>query len=127
MKCLADSSFLVALFYPRDINHNKAIKLLEHVEKIFIHPDVLKETLTVLMYKTNNVKEIYTEILENEVFEITDFSVSDTFDFWLNINKKISYVDGLIIFLAFKTGLKLLTFNKEQKKIIKTYEVFKAI
>jgi predicted nucleic acid-binding protein len=127
MKALADSSFLVALFFTRDINHDKAIKLLEHIEKIFIHPDVLKETLTVLMYRTGNVKEIYSEILENEMFEITDFSVTDVFDFWLNINKRVSYVDGLVVFLAFKTGLELLTFDKEQKRILKTYEVFKAI
>jgi len=47
---VTDSSFLVALFLPYDINHEKAMELFQEVESIVIPYEILIETLTVLLY-----------------------------------------------------------------------------
>ncbi len=119
MNVVADSSFLVALFYPNDVHHIEAKKILEKTDSILIHIDLLKEALTVLMYKLGpkTTAAVYENIIDNEVFAVESFGLDEVFGFWLSLERKISYFDALAIFLALKTGLPLVSFDVKQKRL----------
>ena len=119
MRAVADSSFLVALFYPPDVHHGEAVKHFEELETVYVHHDLLKEALTVLMYRfdVEMVKEIYEKVTGSDAFVVSYFGLEDVTGFWLNLGRRISYFDAVGILLALKLGSSLLTFDKEQRRV----------
>lgn len=119
MRAVADSSFLVALFYPPDVHHEEAVKQFKELEKIYVHHDLLKEALTVLVYRlgVERVREIYEKMTESDAFVVSYFGLEDVTGFWLSLGRRISYFDAVGILLALKLGSDLLTFDRDQKKV----------
>ncbi len=116
---VADTSFIVALFNPTDEHHGTAVKMYEAAGSILVHQDVLKESLTVLMYRLGlkEARRIYAAVLNTESFKVGTFGLEDAFEFWFSLGRRISYFDALVILLALKTGAELLSFDKQQLRI----------
>ena len=118
---IADSSFLVSLFLPFDVNHEKAKKqFVEVKDKIFIPNIILYETLTVLTYKGSpeEKKFTYEKIKSNKNFIIDHLSSSELDEIleeFISSKRKISFEDHSIINIAKKGNLKILSFDKQIK------------
>ena len=127
---IADSSFLVALFLPEDELHMRAVQELSGIKengffKLVIPDRVLEETFTVLCYKkgVSYALEILTKLLHNKDILIYHLEEEE----WLSIkkfieekNKKMSFTDYLVAFLALREHKKILCFDEQ---IIKLAEV----
>jgi len=116
---VADSSFLVALFLPYDVNHEKAKELFKESESVIIPFEILIETLTVLLYKENIefVRNVYELLEATETFIIYYDNrryIDKALMLFLNQSNKLSYFDYAAICLSKLLKQDLLTFDKRQ-------------
>ncbi len=112
---IADSSFLVALFLPEDINHEKAKKVFEKEDLFLIPEDIVKEILTVICYKKGikHAKEVWKLISNSDVFEIITDEYKKLVSFYISLNRKISYFDACVIYFAFLNDCEPCSFDKK--------------
>ncbi len=120
---IPDSSFLVALFLPEDVNHEKAKVIFEKEEKFLVPEDVVKETLTVITYKRNfnYTTKIWEILSSSEVFEILKEDFKKLMNFYLSIKKKISYFDACVIYFSLITNSPPCSFDKKLLTIWKSF------
>ena len=126
MKYTLDSSFLVALFYSSDINHEKAKNILI-AEKllecdIFINNFIIEEVTTVLTYKW--WKKLWDNFLNAiNVFNIIycSTSIEKYISFFKNFESKISFADIAILYDSLAYNTKLISFDKQQNNLYKKY------
>ena len=119
---LIDSSVWVALFLDFDANHKKAMEIFSQInDKIYLPYCVISEVATVLTYKHS--KEQANGFLEfisdNEDIVLINNEIKNEVDFYQEINKRISFTDASLVFLAEKFGLLLITFDKQIISLIK--------
>lgn len=123
---IVDTSFLVALFLPEDVHHQKAVSLLQknknHV--LIIADRIIEEMLTVLIYKRNSsyALRILHKLQSNKMVQI--YSVDSAvqrmvFDLIKKVGKRLSFADYVVVFLAQCYGVDVLCFDKEIKKAVK--------
>ncbi len=112
---VADSSFLVALFIPFDLNHERAVKLFKREDRFLVPEDILKETLTVIAYKLgfDEMKSIFESISSCDTFEIVQERFSKLISFYLSLSKKISFFDACVIYFSLSENLEPATFDKQ--------------
>ena len=120
---IIDSSFLISFYDKDDSNHGKAVEILEkNRTRVLMAPEqVIGETATVILYKKglSASKEFLSVIQQTENFQIIftageDFS--KTVEIYANQKHQLSFIDALVVYLAKKTGLDVLTFDKNMIK-----------
>ncbi|MBU0527626.1 PIN domain-containing protein [Candidatus Micrarchaeota archaeon] len=122
---VADSSFLVSLFLPNDINHSEAKEIFtKTTDKIFISNIILYETLTVINYKGGNREksDAYEKIRSNRSFVIGNLNNSELeliLQKFVSAKNKLSYPDISVVYLTKKSKTNALSFDKDLIKAIK--------
>ncbi len=115
---VVDSSFLVALFLPYDINHEKAVDEFSKAESLVIPYEILMETLTVLLYKEGIefVREVYDLIESADIFIVFKSRkyAESALDMFLNQTDRLSIFDCMAISLAKVLKQELLSFDRNQ-------------
>jgi hypothetical protein len=80
---------------------------------------VLAETNTVLTYKHSKERAVeFTDfILSDDRFILTHADMTSEIYFWKSIDKKLSYVDIVLSFVAFQNDATLLSFDDDMMKL----------
>lgn len=121
---IIDSSVWVSLFLDFDANHNESVEIFEKISntKIILPYCVINEVSSVLTYKWS--KEIANSFLKfiknNEDIFIENNNIFDEIDFFIWIDKKVSFTDLAVIKIAFDFWLDLITFDKQMISIFKS-------
>jgi len=117
---ILDSSYLVSLYVPEDINNPKALEILrQNTKEDMILPDlILFETLTVLAGKRGQAfaRETYSDMMANQKIRLRSIEEDEKYEIlelFFNAPKKISFEDAIVIYLAKKTESNALSFDKE--------------
>jgi len=101
--------------------HAGAGKFIE--DKIYIPYLVFAETLTVLTYK--NSKELADEfsnfILTDQRFIFINEEIISELSFWKSIDRRLSYIDIVLVYNALKYKAKLVSFDEEMNKLYMKY------
>ena len=124
---IADTSFLVALFIEEDELHNEALNELENNKEELTIPDrVIEETFTVLNYKKgiDYALGILQKLDNNKDINIKSYNEKEwnsIIQLISKVRKKLSFVDYTIIYECLRTNEKLLCFDKEIIKTIKSF------
>jgi predicted nucleic acid-binding protein len=125
---LFDTSFLVALFFDKDSLHAQAKKESYLLETLRVLPDfIISETATVLRNKVTNEESInFVNIFTDaQNVEVKSFSLefqSFCQEFTLSENKNLSFIDASLLALH-KTGkYRVVTFDKNLKKLIDKFD-----
>lgn len=119
---IIDSSIWVALFLDFDVNYEKAIEIFSQInDKIYLPYCVISEVATVLTYKHSKEQaDGFLEFIsDNEDVILIDNEMKNEIDFYKKINKRVSFTDASLVFLAEKFGLLLITFDKQMISLIK--------
>ncbi|MCD6482812.1 MAG: PIN domain-containing protein [Candidatus Aenigmarchaeota archaeon] len=119
---VVDSSFLVALFLPEDVNHKKAKEIFEKEDLFMVPFDIIKETLTVITYKKGieYSSKIWDFISSSNSFEIALGSSEKIVNFYLSLKKKISFFDASVLYFALTNKAEPCTSDKQLMKVWKT-------
>lgn len=123
MKYIFDTSFLVALYFLDDSNHEKAIErfsLFSDEDIFYINELTYTELLTVFTYKKwfQFVKEIKFFIENSNTIFINSWNF-DYIRYFEFLEKKISVVDVSILYDSLKYSCEILTFDEEILKLSK--------
>ena len=123
---IADSSFLVSLFYNGDPLNKKADAIFNSLgdEKIILPISVIEETFTVLSYRAGT--ELALGFLQSTQENKDFLAYYLTPEEWQEIpklacalKKKLSFADYFVIYLCKKTGEKPLCFDRQLLSILK--------
>lgn len=121
-----DSSFLISLYFPDDENHPKAIRLADEnkSEEMLLPVPILFETMTVANYKGGMTfaRELYDDLLSNRGLTTFRFSEDDEEELLREFfahGGKLSVQDASVVYLARKTGSKVLAFDETIIKAVK--------
>jgi len=116
---IADSSFLVSLFWKDDTLHKKALSEFRSSSATLSVPDrIIEETMSVLAYKEGwqTALDVLDKIVANRRFEVRHLSREE----WSGIvalskklNKKISFNDYLVIYLSVREGSIPLAYDSQ--------------
>jgi len=117
---IIDTSVYCAVFIKEDAHHKNAINTISWIdEKIYIPYFIFSETTTVLTYRHS--KELASEfvdfILSDERFVFINEDILWEIGFWKSIDKRLSYIDIVLVYSAIKYGAKLLSFDDEMNKL----------
>ncbi len=126
-KIIFDSCVFIALYNKNDDFHMEALNIFEYYKDsiILISSYVVQEVCTVLTYKFWKEKaNIFIEDITNANNVL--LLQSDTMEemkFFRSINKKISFTDLSLLYLASKQDCLLITFDEQLLKLYKkTYK-----
>ncbi len=116
-----DSSVLVALYNSGDSLHQKAVEIFQELDAqvLIIHPYVIQETATVLAYKLGQKVAVkFLNDIEDAVnVIIPSMEIRDNILCFIEVKKKISFTDAVIIDLAKSLNAKLITFDRQMLKL----------
>ncbi|MDP2103530.1 MAG: PIN domain-containing protein [Candidatus Gracilibacteria bacterium] len=117
---ILDTSLYCAVFLEEDAHHVNALDMISGIdEKIYIPYFVFSETITVLTYRHS--KELANEfidfILSDERFVFINEDLLGEVSFWKGIEKRLSYIDIVLVYTAIKYGAELLSFDDEMNKL----------
>ena len=121
MKIL-DTSVYVSAFLDNDSNHEEWLRILSDInEKIILHYLIFQEILTILTYKhSKELAEKFSDfILEDSRFVIINWEIMEELNFWKELDKKVSYIDIIVIYTAIKYKIDLISFDLDMNKIYK--------
>ena len=118
-----DSSVIIAAYDTKDTLHERALKIIgRSADKIFyLHPYVIQEVVTVFSYRFGSASAIaFIASLgrSDNVFILSPF-VQEEMDFFVKLNKKISFTDATLIKIATEKKIPVLTFDKQIISILK--------
>lgn len=124
----SDTSFFVAYYNSRDVNHEKAVKIMKEVldgiyGDIFTNNFIFGECATVLMRKLTNQEEVVKVVKDiSEFVEVNNLGkeeFSEIIDLFLRKkSKKFSFFDlSILISMKKEKSTYLATFDKEFEKI----------
>jgi len=122
-KLILDSNVFIALYFVNDSLHEKAVLLMEGVDDIDILVPycVVQEVATILTYRLG--KTVANKFLSDlktagNMFLIDD-DVDNEIDFFESVEKKISFTDSSLLYLAGKYRANLVTFDQDLLKLYK--------
>jgi len=121
---LIDSSVWVALFLEFDSNHKKAEEIISKISnKIYLPYNVIVEVTTVLAYKHSKKQaDNFLEYIEyNKDIILFENELKSEIDFYKKVNRKVSFVDVSLVFLAKKLNLNLITFDSQMISLAKKF------
>jgi predicted nucleic acid-binding protein len=121
MKKIIDSSVWIALFLDFDSQHEKAIKLMSTIDGVLIVPYcVATEVITVLTYKHSVEQALgfISYIENNNDIELIENNIDEEIKFFQKKQKKISFTDHSLWYLAKKHNAELLTFDKQLENLL---------
>ncbi|MFA4983187.1 MAG: PIN domain-containing protein [Candidatus Micrarchaeia archaeon] len=116
---IADSSFLVSLFWKDDTLHQKALSEFRASSVTLSVPDrIIEETMSVLAYKEGwqMALEVLDRIAINRRFELRHLSREEWYGIVAlskKLNKKISFNDYLVIHLSVREGCLPLAYDSQ--------------
>lgn len=115
---ILDTSFLVSLYLRADSNHKRAISILKGLNGDMALPiTILHETLTVLNYKSGikKCRLAHTHLHSNKRITIYHFDKedSDAIEAEFFSAQNLSMADCSVLYLAKKSGSKILSFDKK--------------
>lgn len=118
---IVDSSVWVSLFLDFDVNHEESVLIFEQLiwTKIVMPYCVINEVCSVLAYKWG--KEIANSFCwfirnNNDIF-IENNNILEEMEFFIWIDKKVSFTDLAVIKMAIDHWLGVITFDKQMKQI----------
>lgn len=118
-KIVFDTNIWISYVNLLDINHDKAIKIIEEnsEDKIIIPDFILQETINVLKLKIGLEisKSFYENIISNPNSEVLITNLhSDEYyqEFLANDNRKLSFVDSALLHLHKSKYFKVITLDK---------------
>lgn len=118
-----DTSVWLAFFREKDSFHSlaKEIMLEYETHEIGISVFILEEIITVLTYKEGKQygKMFVNFVLENNNIHILDIDTTELMKYFVHVNKKVSFADISLLFLAKRYHGTLVSFDKELNKIAK--------
>lgn len=123
---IVDSSFLVALFDPDDIFHDKAARLLEiNLNATLVIPNrVIEETITVLAHKKNVAfaLQVLEKLRDNKqvaIKQVSEDEWNEVISLMAERNRPLGFVDYLVILLSNRIKEKPLCFDEKLLKEVK--------
>lgn len=120
---LIDSSVWIALFLNFDTQHTKATRLFSEVQGALWAPYcVVLEVATVLAYKHSKQQAdaFLTYLESNRDVVLLDDIVRDEIAFYKSLSRHISFTDAALILLSKNLKTRLVTFDKELKRIARS-------
>jgi predicted nucleic acid-binding protein len=120
---IIDSSVYCARFLVDDSSHMKSKKIFDEIdEKILLPYIVFTETLTVLTYKHSKERanEFAEFIASDNRFVLTQSDMMSEVSFWNSIDKKMSYIDIVICFLALQNSAELISLDDQMNNLYKS-------
>ena len=123
---LLDSNIYVWYCLADDALHHKVLTILEDLDpnkKIVVPYSILSETLTVLTYKWGKemARDFVTLLEEDDRFVFRKEKENETFDFWLQVDKKIWYTDIAIVYISTSMWLQLISLDKQVMSLYKEF------
>lgn len=117
-----DSSVLISAFREEELQHKKALALLEGAEKIILLDYVILETITVLkMRRGREISQRCIDFIDNydgiEKYRLSESELEVAMiEFQKEENRKLAFVDTCLLMLSKKNQIPLQTFDKELQK-----------
>ena len=125
---IVDSSFLIALFIEEDELNERAIEFLERnkEESLLLLDRVLEETFTVITYKKgiDSALSAVEDLQKNKniiIHKIEENEFNSIMELAIKLKRKISFVDYSLIYFYLRTRDKVISFDSELNKIIKSF------
>ena len=121
---IADSSFLISFFTPEDVNHRRALdEAIKDPANVFVVPDrVLEETVTTMTYKrgVGCALDLMNKLQKNRQFIIRptrEEEVKATFERIQQIQRKLSFIDYLVVEISLGLQTPLISFDRQLKAL----------
>lgn len=120
---ILDSNIFIAFYFRGDTLHQEAIKLVKSLNncEILVPYCVIQEVTTILTYRLGKkVADNFIDDISNahNCFLI-DNNIYEEIIFFRKTNKKLSFTDLSLIFLAKKYKAPLITFDKQLRNFYK--------
>lgn len=118
-----DTSFLVALMCEDDTHHALAMQNMLTIwsnNKFLLSEMVFIETITVLTYKHPLHQRVLSHLLkflDKTWVQQYTFSFHEYLDFFVLLDKRISFQDASILFDGWSMGAEILSFDEEIIKL----------
>ncbi|MEK7116998.1 MAG: type II toxin-antitoxin system VapC family toxin [Patescibacteria group bacterium] len=120
---IVDSNVIIAANDPNDSDHEHALFWADKIKDktIYLHQYIVQEVATVLCYKfgTEVVKDFLENVLNSENIILPFSDINKEMEFFLKLNKKISFADATLIKISKEKGIPLLTFDKQIISILR--------
>jgi predicted nucleic acid-binding protein len=119
-KYVFDTSFLVSLFNNQDSNHHEAKDIANHIENeyVLVPSVVIAEIMSYI--KNPKLRALVlekTKEIMSEMFYLTERNLEEYIIFTYGLGKAFTAIDSIILFAAISTDSKLITMDKELKKL----------
>jgi len=117
LEAVVDTNFIIAVMFKDHVNHDEAIKEWEKLDKVYL-PLISITEIAYFLIKHNIDLNVLNEILSDPKIEIIENSVEDI-SYALGKKDEIKgyddFNDFLILSVAIRQNLPLLTFDKKLK------------
>ncbi len=121
---VVDSSVWVWLFLDFDVHHDTARNIFQEIStsKIILPYCVINEVSSVLTYKWGkNIADSFLKfVTQNEDIFIEQDTITEEVQFFLSLDKKMSFTDIAVIKIAWDYNLELITFDEQMIQVFKT-------
>lgn len=120
---ILDSNIFIALYFKSDTLHQDAIELMKSLNdcEIFVPYCVIQEVTTILTYRLGKktADNFIDDISNANNCFLIDNNIYEEMIFFRKTNKKLSFTDLSLIFLAKKYKASLITFDKQLRNFNK--------
>lgn len=123
---IADTSFLYAFFVPNDPHHAEALaeyrRMKSEGSRCRVPSEVVGELYTAIVYKVGKNEAIGATqtLLRDSFYEVLEYAPAyGVLSFLEQVGQRISYVDGVVIFLSIPGKEKLLCFDDQMLQAVK--------
>jgi predicted nucleic acid-binding protein len=124
---IADTSFLASLFMESDQNHLIAEATAKTQKDVILVPlEVLEETFTVLRYRKSlehSLQAVRIITGDPTFYVLSPTSFGEAIELLKRTKKKLSFVDGIVLFHSLGIGSVPLAFDKD---LLKEYRRLKG-
>ena len=119
-----DSNVFVSFYCRDDERHADAIRVMRELggKLLVVHPYVIQETATVLMYKLGPIasRTFLNDITATFHINIPAVDIRYDIELFKKTNKKISLTDVVLVDLAHRMNAHLVTFDKDMLALFKS-------
>lgn len=118
-----DSNVFIAFYHGNDERHRDALRVMEELDgkTLIVHPYVIQETATVLAYKFGlaTARAFLSDAASASNLLIPPVDMRSDIDGFMEIGKKVSFTDAVLVRLARQMNAHLVTFDKQMLALLK--------